>query len=123
MMPRGIRNFNPGNLRKNDIPWLGLSAEQQDPDFFQFMSPTFGIRAIVKILLHYKADGIETIADAISRWAPPSENDTDSYIAAVEAQCTNFDPRDPILIKAIILHENGIQPYDDATIQTAIELA
>jgi len=123
MIPRGIRNMNPGNIRKSDTDWVGLSAEQTDPDFFQFMSPIFGIRAIVKILLHYQAAGICTIPQAINRWAPPSENDTSAYIAAVEAVCSSFDPRDPNLIKAIIQHENGQQPYDDGTIQHAISLA
>ena len=30
--PRGIRNNNPGNLRRSKDNWRGLSPEQTDPD-------------------------------------------------------------------------------------------
>ncbi len=34
--PRGVRNNNPGNIKKNNVRWLGLSEEQNDDTFFQF---------------------------------------------------------------------------------------
>jgi hypothetical protein len=36
--PRGIRNNNPGNLRRNSDPWQGLAERQGDVEFFTFKS-------------------------------------------------------------------------------------
>ena len=35
-LPRGIRNHNPGNLRRSADPWQGLATTQTDEEFFQF---------------------------------------------------------------------------------------
>lgn len=130
MSPRGVRNNNPGNLRKNDTEWQGLSPVQTDPDFFQFIDPKWGIRAMVKVLESYQREGICTIASAINRWAPPSENQTQAYIDEVSisvgidsghiVKLTNI--MQP-LVSAIIEHENGQNPYPDELIQEAISLA
>ena len=50
-MPRGIRNHNPGNLRKSNDPWQGLAPDQTDPDFLQFESSKWGIRALARTLI------------------------------------------------------------------------
>jgi hypothetical protein len=34
--PRGIRNNNPGNIRRNADPWQGLAERQGDVEFFTF---------------------------------------------------------------------------------------
>jgi hypothetical protein len=118
--PRGIRNNNPGNIRHGD-KWQGMRAEQTDPDFVQFDSPENGIRALAKVLLAYQSKhGLRTVAQIIARWAPPSENNTAAYIAAV-ARSMRVDPDKPLvltdraalapLMRAIIAHENGIHPY------------
>jgi len=103
---------------------------QEDPAFVQFTSPEYGIRAIVKIMRSYKRLGIDTIRRVILRWAPPSENNTDSYIAAVCAECSvgpddivDLDQVLPLLIRAIIWHECGVQPYTDTQINQGIALA
>jgi hypothetical protein len=130
IIPRGIRNRNPGNIRRDGTHWEGMSPNQDDPDFVVFTDPKYGIRAITRILRHYKADGLNTVRAAISRWAPPSENNTEGYIAAVACNCgipstlvIDFDQFMPDMVTAIIRHENGMQPYDDATIQSGIALA
>jgi hypothetical protein len=129
-VPRGIRNFNPGNIRRDGTPWLGLADDQSDPEFCVFTDPEHGIRAIVKIMRSYKARGLYTIKQAIARWAPPVENDTSAYVDAVCAGCNvfpdtvvDFDEIMPQLVKAIIQHENGQQPYTDQTINAGIALA
>jgi hypothetical protein len=128
--PRGIRNFNPGNIRHGSITWLGMAPQQTDPAFIQFVSPEYGIRAIARILRNYKAIGLNTIAQAISRWAPYSENNTDAYIAAVCRECSvgpddvvDYDALMPLIVKAIIWHENGVCPYTDAQIADGIRMA
>jgi hypothetical protein len=131
--PRGIRNRNPGNIRKSSDRWKGLAPLQPDPAFFVFEAPLWGIRAIAVILRNYqKRLGLKSLAQIIGRWAPAGENDTAGYVAAV-GKAMEVDPRTPLdlgndttlraLIAAIIRHENGLQPYDLDTIDLAIDLA
>ena len=130
MIPRGIRNNNPGNIRLNPkITWIGQAEVQTDPSFVVFTSPVYGLRAIGKIMKKYEKDGISTIDGAINRWAPPSENNSTAYIQAVCTDCA-LAPQEPVslskillpLIKAIVTHENGQQPYSDELINQAIAL-
>lgn len=128
--PRGIRNNNPGNIRRDGTGWLGLAPQQTDPDFFQFTTPEYGIRAIARILKSYQREGITTLQEAIGRWAPPVENNTQAYVSAVCSAC-GVNPGDtidltaklPQVIPAIIQHENGEQPYSAQTISYAIAMA
>lgn len=127
MTTRGLRNNNPGNIRHGD-KWRGLAAVQSDPAFCTFIAPVYGIRAMVKILQSYRRRGLNTVAEIISAWAPTVENDTAAYIKSVCAR-VGVGPNDPVepgnpdLIKAIIRHENGQQPYSDNTINDGIKLA
>lgn len=128
---RGIRNCNPGNIRKGQA-WKGLAATQTDDSFDQFVSPEYGIRAIEIILLAYQNRGLDSITKMISTWAPNNENDTQAYINVV-ANSSGLDPNACIdmknpqtalkVIKAIIVHENGSNPYSDDLILGAITLA
>ncbi len=66
MTARGIRNNNPGNIRKGDN-WQGLAAEQTDEAFCVFRSAEYGIRALVKVLLNYeKKYGLNTVRKLLS---------------------------------------------------------
>ena len=68
----------------------------------------------------------------ISRWAPPSENDTESYIQFV-AESSRIDPEDQVelgdraaaqaVVAAMIHLENGVQPYDQSVFDAAFKLA
>lgn len=128
---RGIRNNNPGNLERNGTPWLGLSDQQTDSRFFQFIDPKYGIRALARTLItYYEKHNITTVRGIINRWAPPNENDTASYIAAV-CKAVKVGPDERINVRdrlidltaAIIKHENGVNPYSMATIQTGVQMA
>lgn len=134
MDPRGIRNHNPGNLRKSQTYWMGLAEEQNDPAFYVFSEAKYGLRALYKVLLTYQSKyKLRTTAEIINRWAPPVENDTGAYIKSVCASCgIHADEeinlrKDKALavrfIAAIVLHENGEQPYSDEAIEAAIRLA
>ena len=122
--PRGIRLNNPGNIRLNPrVTWQGQSVTQTDADFVQFDAPVYGIRAIGKILITYSRDGVQTIGDAIDRWAPPNENDTDSYKADVATRVgigadvvTDITAAGTMtaLCRAITHHENGNPPAPEA---------
>jgi len=133
--PRGIRNRNPGNIRRGPSKWKGLApdTEQTDPDFCVFRAPEWGIRAIARILITYRHQHrARTIAEVIATWAPSSENNTAAYIAAVAKETGHgaheiYDytarPELERLVRAIIRHENGQQPYSDAVIKAALDLA
>lgn len=89
---RGLRNFNPGNLRRSADPWQGLAEQQTDDEFFRFVSMEFGIRAMARILIAYQdRHGIRTIKRIVNRYAPPTENNTSGYINYV-ADRTGFRP-------------------------------
>lgn len=135
-LPRGVRNFNPGNIELGD-PWQGMRAKQTDGRFAQFETPAFGIRAIARTLITYQdKHGIRTVTAAINRWAPPVENDTGSYVRAVQravggdlVDMHDYQYLRP-LVEAIIKHENGVGPlknantwYDAATIDEGLRLA
>ena len=132
MLARGIRNNNPGNIRKGE-KWKGLSEHQTDSSFCIFVSPEYGIRALVKILLtYYKKYKLNTVKKIISRYAPPSENETESYIKSVANQLGVASDEEidlssvavlAVLLRAIIRHENGEQPYSDEQILKGIHLA
>ena len=132
-LARGIRNHNPGNLRRSSDPWQGLAPEQSDPDFFQFASAKWGIRALARTLIAYQDRvGLTSIKQMIGRWAPPSENDTSAYVRAVasavgvaaddKVNVHDYSQLRPLVI-AIIRHENGQQPYTDAEIDAGLILA
>lgn len=129
---RGIRNNNPGNLEYSKTnPWVGQTGD--DGRFAKFETPEHGIRALGRNLLSYQRQGIDTVSDIINRWAPPSDNNnTDAYIKAVCAQLgvtadQQLDASNPDTLKAlcaaIILHENGSQPYSDKQLTTGVSAA
>ncbi|MDD3669550.1 MAG: structural protein [Alphaproteobacteria bacterium] len=128
--PRGIRNHNPGNIRYNGTAWLGLANPPSDGAFCIFREPKFGIRALATILRNYKRKyGICSVSGIIARFAPSSENDTAAYIRSVCAAvgCGADTPLDTEseavllpLVKAIVRHENGRQPYIDEQIMEGL---
>lgn len=116
-LPRGIRNHNPGNIRRTNTTWRGMSADQSgDPAFIVFQEPLWGLRALGRLLrTYYDIYHCRTVAAIIDRYAPPSENDTASYVAGV-SRALGVDPADKLprdtetwakLMQAIVLHENG----------------
>jgi hypothetical protein len=126
---RGIRNNNPGNLESSELfRWQGQSGS--DGRFAVFSSPEHGIRALGMNLLAYHRRGLDTINKIISRWAPPTDNnDTASYVSKVSQALgvsphSKLDIQSPAILsalsKAIIQHENGVNPFDDKTLSSGI---
>jgi len=136
MTARGIRNNNPGNIRRVEADrWRGVADDQSgDAEFWVFKAPEWGIRALVRIVAFTYPNrfGLRTVRAIITRWAPPNENDTASYVRTVAAALgvdadvpLDFSDRRIVhaLVCAIIRHENGINPYPMATIDQGIDLA
>lgn len=78
---RGIRNCNPGNIRKG-CNWKGLRSVQNDPAFCQFTSMKWGLRALCVTLRTYvRTHKRKNVSLIIQRWAPPEDhNNTVAYI-------------------------------------------
>lgn len=78
MTARGIRNFNPGNIKDVGIPWDGIAAwsdrteeQKNESTFVVFRAPWWGIRAMAVILSNYATrHGLKTVQEIIGRWAP-----------------------------------------------------
>lgn len=86
-LPRGYRNNNPLNIRKNAAnAWKGKVVPGTDPLFEQFITMAYGYRAALKLLCNYISDGYNTIRKIINKWAPPSENNTSSYVNNVASR-------------------------------------
>lgn len=128
-LSRGLRNNNPGNIRRSAAnAWKGKidtpqrAAElgvQWDADYEQFTHPMYGVRAAARLLRnYYHRDGLQTVRQIVTKYAPPSENPTSSYIAYV-ARALGVGPdeviplerRLPELLAAIVHVENGVQPF------------
>jgi hypothetical protein len=124
---RGIRNNNPLNIRHSKDTWQGASNIQTDKHFVQFKSMAYGYRAVWRILhTYYKKLGERkkpfTVENIITRWAPPSENDTKAYIrsvlmlSSIGGKEQLLPPSNPLgysklsrLIAAMTVMENGIR--------------
>jgi hypothetical protein len=131
MTARGIRNNNPGNIRLGS-PWNGL-IDGDDTAFCTFRDPVWGIRALCRLLSNYFTRyELDTVYGIIDRYAPDVENDTNAYAQAVADRLgvglnekINVLDREimRVLVKAIIHHENGSQPYDAWEIADGMLLA
>lgn len=125
--PPGIRNKNPGNLRDVGIPWIGLIGA--DNGFCVFKTDFYGIRALSRNLVTYFQNGFQTPRQVITKWAPPTENDTGAYLIDV-CHRTGYTADQMIdltdsttnkaVTMAIIWHENAQQPYGDDLLTKAI---
>ena len=126
MLPRGIRNSNPLNIRRSRDQWKGLRAVQTDAQFCQFESLEYSWRAAFYLLTrpYYHKYRLYTIRQIISKWAPPIENKTEAYIQNV-SKLTGIAPDEPIGIpsdrparwiavgRAMAIQENGTESIDD----------
>ena len=140
--PLGIRNNNPLNIRRGKTLWKGEIVPSPSGEvgrgvrgvrgagstFCKFESMEWGLRAAFCLLRTYANKyRLCCVRDIIGRWAPPTENDTTSYIRHV-CQLTGFGGNQrltekdwPRLVKAMAHMECGVD-LDDETIQKAFQL-
>ncbi len=81
---RGIRDNNPLNLKyAGGQPW----AIGNDGGFGIYENQMSGVAAAQRQLLIYQQrDHLNTVRGIVGKWAPPGENDTSAYAAAVAQQ-------------------------------------
>lgn len=128
--PRGLRNNNPGNIRETTgALWVGQTGT--DGEFAIFAAPEYGVRALARVLMTYQhKHDIDTVRGLVNRYAPSTENNTSSYehhicqALGVEPLTTiNIESRLPELVRVIIRHENGQQPYSAELIAMGLAMA
>lgn len=132
-LPRGIRNNNPGNVEyRSTDPWEGQIGT--DGRFATFDTPEHGIRAMGRLMDNYQQRyGLNDLQGMLTRYAPPRENDTATYIRNV-GQATGLRPNEPFsftqdpergrnMLRAMILQENGQNPYTDEQLRNGWDLA
>ncbi|BEM86834.1 hypothetical protein SME46J_13040 [Serratia marcescens] len=137
--PRGIRNNNPGNL--NYVGQNGATLEEHaTPRFARFNSAFEGFAALGKQIKAYyngtsKAAGyqkLQSVEDIISRFAPASENNTQSYINKLSKMLgvgrgDSLNIQDPqvlaTLMNGITQIENGKNPYAPEMVLKAAQSA
>lgn len=100
-VPRGIANNNPGNLRITTIAWQGKIpvAQNTDKAYEQFKNLTYGLRAMATDITNDVAAGADTLRKLITQYAPPSENNTQTYISYV-SQETGIKPDEKLQLTA-----------------------
>jgi len=113
---RGIRNNNPGNIRKGTKKiWLGEVWPSKDASFAQFITMAYGVRALLIDLVNKHKQGLNTVQKIIYKYAPPTENYSQVYAKfvadAMGIPVTQaFDMTEENLIKfakAVARFENG----------------
>lgn len=77
-----FRRNNPMNLRYSERNnWIGQTGATNG--FCNFQSVEYGFRAAFITLQSYGKNGYNTIRKIVTRWAPPAENPTYTYIKFV----------------------------------------
>ena len=83
-MSRGLRNNNPGNIRRSRVRYKGEVCPSRDPDFKEFSTMAYGYRAVFVLLDTYRSRyGLTTIRQMLNRYAPPTENFTEGNVRFV----------------------------------------
>lgn len=131
VVPRGIRNNNPLNIRIGNT-WLGERANPTDPCFEEFVTIEYGLRAAFIILRRYiRRYHKNTVPLIVSTWAPANENNTQRYIDIVCDKMgigpdTTIDYEDSTtmcrLVAAMAFVECG-QPIDFKRVEKAYTMA
>lgn len=99
------RNNNPGNLnfKRWQVSYGATLETGSKPRFAQFPSPSQGFAAMSHLLTEVY-QGV-TVRNAITHWAPPTENDTEKYIVDV-CEFTGLTP-DTVLTEVILAPPNS----------------
>jgi hypothetical protein len=131
ILPRGIRNKNPGNIVKSSIEWFGEKTSLTEDRFETFGAHWQGLRALCACLLSYQAKhACWTVDQIVRRW---STTDQAVYVSNV-AEALGVKKDDNIILASrpdllaklcttIVKQENGMQPYPVQMINKAVDIA
>jgi hypothetical protein len=127
-LPRGIRNNNPGNIKKGPSQWVGKIGN--DGVFETFDTAENGIRAMARLLRTYRNSyGLNTIRGIIQRWTSGDPAMVqNNYVAHIVNKTGIAEHLQLIgvsqyaaVVEQMIYFENGQQPYSKAMITKAVQ--
>lgn len=120
--PRGIRNFNPGNIENGPFARSQPGYVGSDGRFAQFDTMDHGIDAQSALLQGYGNKGLNTLNAIINRYAPSSDNNNPNAYASFVSKKMGVDPNQPLdmndpnvrrnMAMAMGRFENGMSPVD-----------
>jgi hypothetical protein len=118
---RNWRNNNPGNIEAGTFA-NSQGAIGSDGRFAIFPDPETGMRALQNLLT---SDGYQalTIEQAMERYAPPDENDTNAYTSFITQQ-VGVDPLTPmseLTADQLASFANAIETYEGGTAGTTYQ--
>ncbi|MBU8547233.1 MULTISPECIES: hypothetical protein [Roseomonadaceae] len=129
--PRGIRNNNPLNLMFHPAQQGANPGLASDGRFGVYPTMEAGIAQSVRQMQLNARRGDDTLARMVTRWAPPGENNTAAYIAAV-SRATGIAPNETIdvqdagllrrLVAAMAVQENG-RSLDSGVVERGVAQA
>ena len=125
-----IARNNPFNIRYSPLNhWKGQVGYRKG--FVLFRELKYGVRAAAYLFMKsYSSKGIKGIAEAIKRFAPPSENNTEAYVHFVcdKLSMLPFDyPQSKSdffkLLHFVWKYEQGVSPseMEDLLIKNVID--
>ena len=132
-MPRGVRNNNPGNIKKGSRTWDG-AIRGVDDTFVTFDNPTYGFKAMGDLLQVYqRKHGLNTVQGIINRWSPASDHNSPGIYAAKVAKQMGITPNTPLnlndpntlasLMTYMSQYENGGDYFDPGWIAKGAAMA
>lgn len=126
------RNNNPGNLRPTPFTqsqpgYLGIADAGASGTFAVFDSYENGSKAQQKLLFDTSAYRNLSIRQAISKYAPPSENNTEAYISTVTKalgvpDSTSLSSLSSAQQAALIKSIEGVEGYVTGKVETLSEV-
>lgn len=131
MLPRGLRNHNPLNIKIGNY-WMGEVDKNTDGVFEQFTADKYGYRAAFIILRKYiKKYKRNTIKKIVDSWSPDGKHLQANYMNAV-ADFTGLSVNTPIsfedkpvmvaIVRGMARFENG-RDVDQIPIEEGYEMA
>jgi hypothetical protein len=111
---RAWRNKNPGNVRYGDYARQHGAVGKDAEGFAMFATTEAGEAARKNLIFNTKGYKDKTLTDAIAKYAPPSENDTAAYQAAVlksvggaNKKMSDYSPAEQDMILAAMEKKEG----------------
>lgn len=127
--PRGIRNFNPGNIENGPFAKSQPGYVGSDGRFAQFDTMDNGINAHSALLGSYGNKGLNTLNAIINKWAPSSDGNNTNAYASFVGKKIGVDPNQPLdmndpnvrrnIAMAMGRYENGMSPVDPRSWQAS----